>query len=68
MQMLRGDVFQCPQCLMTVKVMQETKANPAQLVVPRCCCGEPLILVQSGSESNANAPTNNTKMVGMSST
>lgn len=55
MLMRHGDVYECPQCQLAVQVIRESKTAPMQDEAPRCCCGERLILVQSGSESVADS-------------
>ena len=49
--MLKGDVYECPQCNLMLQVLHESEFPPLQLAPPRCICGELLVMLQSGSES-----------------
>jgi len=53
--MRKGDIFECRQCSLRIKVMEGSQWPPLQLAPPRCICGEVLVLLQSGSESVENA-------------
>ena len=55
MLMRHGDIYECPQCQLAVQVIRESRTAPMQDEAPRCCCGERLVLVQSGSESVAGS-------------
>jgi len=62
MLMRHGEIYQCMQCLLQIQVIQESKVNPLHAMAPRCCCGEMLTLVQSGSESVRDSVTGTNKI------
>jgi hypothetical protein len=56
--MLRGEIYECPQCNLMIQVLHESQCSPMQLAPPRCACGELLVMLQSGSESIDDVPVN----------
>jgi hypothetical protein len=58
-----GDLFECPQCSMLIEVRRGTSFTPLQCGDLHCCCGETMILLQSGSESVEDAPEHINKIV-----
>ncbi len=54
----RGDIYECPQCLLRVVVVHGCHFSELQTEDLRCCCGATPVLLQSGSESGDEAHLN----------
>jgi hypothetical protein len=54
----RGDIFECPQCLLRFVVTHGCTFSELQAEKMRCCCGAEPVLMQSGSESATESGIN----------
>jgi hypothetical protein len=54
----RGDIYECPQCLLRFVVVNGCHFSELQTESMRCCCGGIPVLMQSGSESATESHIN----------